>query len=977
MIKVLPPKTAKEVVARERKRKARTTLLMALPEDHLAKFHKMADVKEMWESIKSRFGGNDESKKMHKYLLKQQFEGFFVSTSEGLHKGYDRFQTLLSQLEIHGVGVSHEDVNQKFLRSLPSSWSQVALIIRTKPGLDTLSFDDLYNNLRVFKHGVKGSIASSSNIQNVAFVSADNTSSTNDINDDDMEEIDLKWQVAMIFMRIKKFHKKTGRKLQFDTKDPVGFDKTKVECFNCHKIGHFARDCRAKGNQDNDIDWSVHVEEDAHNYAMMAYSSSNSGSDNKTSADESDSKLSEYASCESDSSVEITTSMHDPIENAPKVVCEPKVWTDAPIIEEYESDIDNDLVSNVQEDKEKPSFAFTDYVKHVKNSRENIKEKDTPNHSPKIKKRDKNGHTTWVWVMLSLEKHALFVDDPYRALKDKGIVDSGCSRHMTRNKAHLADYQEFKGGSVAFKGSNGRITGKGKIKPGGVKTANTPIETQKPLVKDKEAVDVDVHLYRSMIGSFMYLTASRPDIMFAVCACSRSRGDQVNLPHDSHLLGGYTSARAEGSLNLEALYALCTNLSNMVLALETVKDAQAKEILKLKAKIKKLERRCKPSISHHQAWLRSVSLLSKKKKLSKRKSVSKQGRKTAKSRPTKDGSDKLDAELDENIEYIDTEEALNEGRQSTVSTARPDDDTARPNVSTARQKLSTVGPRNTPTTSTIFDDEEMTLADTLIKLKDDKVKGVAFKDSESTDRPARSILTLKPFLTIKPKDKGNGVLEEHESAKNITKSDFDAAQIARDEEIARQLEVELLAELEWERQREEQASMDYIANLYDEVQARIYVDHELPVKWTHEEQEKYTVDERAKLLAEYFKRRKKQLAEERAVAIRNKPPTKTQLRRLMMTYLKSMDFVPIGSKEDERMIRDLNKKVEEESSDKDGTEIHMLAEIRYPLTTRTLERMLSLRLIDESASDAAYDLLRFIQKHIDESGGHDRREKDL
>nr|GEV58020.1 xylulose kinase-1 [Tanacetum cinerariifolium] len=64
MIKVSPPKTAEEVVARERERKARTTFLMALPEDHLAKFHKMADAKEMWEAIKSRFGGNDESKKM-------------------------------------------------------------------------------------------------------------------------------------------------------------------------------------------------------------------------------------------------------------------------------------------------------------------------------------------------------------------------------------------------------------------------------------------------------------------------------------------------------------------------------------------------------------------------------------------------------------------------------------------------------------------------------------------------------------------------------------------------------------------------------------------------------------------------------------------------------------------------------------------------------------------------------------------------
>nr|GEZ53302.1 ribonuclease H-like domain-containing protein [Tanacetum cinerariifolium] len=207
MIKVLPPKTIEEVVARERERKTRTTLLIALPEDHLVKFHKMADAKEMWEAIKSIFGGNDKSKKMQKYLLKQQFKGFSVSTSDGLHKGYDRFQTLLSQLEMYGAGVSHEDANQKFL------------------------------SLRLFKRDVKGTPASSSNTQNVVFMSTENTSSTNDL--------------AMISMRIKNVYKRTGRKLQFDTKDLVGFDKTKVECFNCYKMGHFARDCRAKGNQDS------------------------------------------------------------------------------------------------------------------------------------------------------------------------------------------------------------------------------------------------------------------------------------------------------------------------------------------------------------------------------------------------------------------------------------------------------------------------------------------------------------------------------------------------------------------------------------------------------------------------------------------------------------------------------------------------------------------------------------------------------
>ncbi|GKE62249.1 ribonuclease H-like domain-containing protein [Tanacetum coccineum] len=233
----------------------------------------MTDAKEMWEATKSRFGGNDESKKMQKYILKQQFEGFSVSNPEGLHKGYDR--------------------------SLPSSWSQVSLIMRTKPRVDTLSFDDLYNNLRVFESDVKGSTSSSSSTQNVVFVSSENTSSTNDVStaygvstsfghdsqrensssytnevvysffanqssgsqldhedlelldEFNLEEMDLKWQVAMISMIFKKFYKKIGRKLQFDAKELVDFNKTKVKCFNCHKTRHFARECRSRGNQDN------------------------------------------------------------------------------------------------------------------------------------------------------------------------------------------------------------------------------------------------------------------------------------------------------------------------------------------------------------------------------------------------------------------------------------------------------------------------------------------------------------------------------------------------------------------------------------------------------------------------------------------------------------------------------------------------------------------------------------------------------
>ncbi|GKC81438.1 hypothetical protein Tco_1137155, partial [Tanacetum coccineum] len=127
--------------------------LLAIPDEHLLKFHGIKDAKNLWEAIKARFGGNKESKKMQKTILKHQ-------------------------LEIHGEVISQEDVNMKLLRSVPLVWNNIALIMRYKSDLDTLSMDDLYNNLNVYEFEIKGQ--SSSNSQNVAFVSSENTSSTNE-----------------------------------------------------------------------------------------------------------------------------------------------------------------------------------------------------------------------------------------------------------------------------------------------------------------------------------------------------------------------------------------------------------------------------------------------------------------------------------------------------------------------------------------------------------------------------------------------------------------------------------------------------------------------------------------------------------------------------------------------------------------------------------------------------------------------------
>ncbi|GJR48396.1 hypothetical protein Tco_1316499 [Tanacetum coccineum] len=150
----IPPKTAEQKLARKNELKAKSTLLLAIPDEHLLKFHGIKDAKTLWEAIKARFGGNKESKKMQKTILKQQYENFAASRSEGLDKTYDR--------------------------SLPSAWNNIALIMRNKFDLDTLNMDDLYNNLKVYESEIKVQSSSSSNSQNVAFVSSENTSSTNE-----------------------------------------------------------------------------------------------------------------------------------------------------------------------------------------------------------------------------------------------------------------------------------------------------------------------------------------------------------------------------------------------------------------------------------------------------------------------------------------------------------------------------------------------------------------------------------------------------------------------------------------------------------------------------------------------------------------------------------------------------------------------------------------------------------------------------
>ncbi|GJU14865.1 hypothetical protein Tco_1142831 [Tanacetum coccineum] len=529
------PKTAKQLAAKRNQERVKSILLLAIPDEYLLKFHNVADAKSLWEAIKSRFGGNEESKKMQKNVLKHQFENFTTISNESLDKAYNRF----------------------------------------------LAFD-LYNNLRVYEDEMKRSSSSTSTSQNLAFLSSENTSSTNEvstasgdfgvstaggisqIDEDDLEELDLRRQVAMLTVRVKKFiPKRTGRKLSFNEKNNELFlDKSKIECTNMSQKGHFARDCRSGRNQrrrsygDNGrsnaptnesssqplvaqdalggYDWSNDFEVEPINYALMAISSSDSSSssDNEgyeLALESLESRIlvhekNELAwgekyefqnyelKCREIKINNLNLELEKVVKERDELKLKIEKW------EESSKNLD-ELLNSQMSARDKTGLGYGTQLNEMSNNSEtdseislsvfdvrSSDEENTPANDSKTNEentqkpktiyesvnRDKviiedwnsdvntgKGkmdtdikNSMWVWSLREITwiMCPKTVDHScsrrLRQLQDHAVVDSGCSSHMTGNKAYISDYEDYNGGFVAF-GSDpkgGKITGKGKIR---------------------------------------------------------------------------------------------------------------------------------------------------------------------------------------------------------------------------------------------------------------------------------------------------------------------------------------------------------------------------------------------------------------------------------------------------------------------------------------------------------------------------------
>nr|GEW09405.1 reverse transcriptase domain-containing protein [Tanacetum cinerariifolium] len=388
VVQPVAPTTVEQRLARKNELKARGTLLIDLSDKHQLKFNIHKDAKTLMEAIDKRFGGNKETKKK-----------------------------LISQSEILGESISQEDINLKFLRSLPTEWRTHTLIWRNKIDLEEQSLDDLFNSIKIYEAEVKSSSSASTSTQNIDFVSSQTTDSTNDpvsavagvsaasakIPISILPNVDTLSNVVIYsFLLVNLI--RTGRNLGENGPTSMGFDMSK-----CDGVGSY--------------DWSFQAEEEPNNYALMTFTSLSSSSSNNAVPSCSKTCTKAYATLQyhSGDGYHVVPPPYTGKFMPPKPNL---VFHDPPNVNETVHTAFNVELSFTKPDKDLSHRPSAPIIEDWVSDSEDASEDELP----------QNGN-------------------PQHALKDKGVIDSGCSRHMTGNMSYLFDFEEINGGYVAFGGN--------------------------------------------------------------------------------------------------------------------------------------------------------------------------------------------------------------------------------------------------------------------------------------------------------------------------------------------------------------------------------------------------------------------------------------------------------------------------------------------------------------------------------------------
>nr|GEU40243.1 retrovirus-related Pol polyprotein from transposon TNT 1-94 [Tanacetum cinerariifolium] len=475
----VPLKTTTEKITRRNELKAKSTLLLAILDEHLLKFHGIKNGKTLWEAIKTIFGGKKESKKMQKTILKKQYENFVSLRSKGLDKTYDRFQKLISQLEIH----------------------------------DTLSMDDMYNNLKVYEAEIKGQSSSSPNSQNMAFVSSDNTGSTNkavntahDVSaassqgqafastyaDDVMYKAGKGYHAVpppytrnfmpprpdLSFVELDDsfFKSAISESITSVHETKTSTSKTSKESIEKPKTvrpsAPIIKDWESDSDDDCEIRPSIEQNKPRKSVLKMRVRLLVKGNDTNLG------KVPVNAAKQSSPRVTTSTSTARYVDTAANRPTVNGTKPSSNVIHKSHSPLRRTFNqrttpknSNLKETvnvNNVTTVGTKAVVSAVQGNRENAVKfsacctwRPTGNVIDHISKDNGNSQYT---------------------LKDQGIFDIECSRHMTRNKSFLTDYQEIDGGFVAFEGSpkGGKISRKGKIRTGKLDFEDNRVLVTKP-----------------------------------------------------------------------------------------------------------------------------------------------------------------------------------------------------------------------------------------------------------------------------------------------------------------------------------------------------------------------------------------------------------------------------------------------------------------------------------------------------------------